>query len=81
LIRVAANGGKNSAILHFDADIFIAQIESAELDGAVECGGEIEELLLGRDLAREAEEIGDQLAGAPRLFANFFRQTFGARSG
>src|SRR5271163_2984445 len=81
LVRVAADGGEDAAIFKFDADIFFAQIEIAQLHRAGKDGIQVQQLLFGRNLARKAEQIGDEFLGAARLFANFLPEGIGATLG
>ena len=78
LVGVATHGGESAGIFDFDADFFVAQVELAELDGAGDDGAQVEKLFFGGDLAREAEQVGDEDFGAAGLVADFFAKAAGA---
>src|SRR5580704_936252 len=81
LIGVAANGRQDAAIFEFDADVLFAQVQVTQLNRAGEYGVEIQQLLFGRHLAGEAEQVGDEFLGAASLFANFLAERVRAAFG
>ncbi len=75
LIGVAPDLRQGVGVMKFDAHILAAQIDAAELHGAVDNRVDVQRhALLAGHLAREAEQAVDQALGAPRLFSNLFRQ-------